>query len=174
MRELAGGDTVLSSGPKGERHRRRIEEAARDARVVILDFTGIETVTPSYFRGAIWFLWSEADRYPILSGMPAVNFEDIELFLWRVQGLIWAGVWSQGDLHDINLLGPVESIDAEVLQWTLSQGQVSAVDLEQKMGSLSLTGWNNRLSALWKQRVLRRTKSSRRYIYHLPWRNQNG
>jgi hypothetical protein len=174
LRELAPGDTVLASGPKGERHRGMIEQEAGEARVVVLDLEGVETLTPSYFRGAFWFLWSQPERYPLLSNAPKECYEDLNYFLFRERGLIWAGSWTGETLEEVELLGPYEELDAQLLHRAGVEGEISAVELAEREGDLSLTGWNNRLAGLWRQRLLRRRKVGRRYVYHLPWRYQNG
>lgn len=170
MFDVGAADTILTSAPKGERHSPLVKALAGNARLIVFDFSQIEVVSPSYFRTTAWPFWFVPDCYPLLSHVPPDCFEDLELFLAKHNGLVWAGNWTGATLEEINLLGPLAEIDASVVHSVITEGEISAVELAEREQELSLTGWNNRLAELWRQRVLRRKKSGRRFVYQLPWR----
>lgn len=171
----SGGDTILAARRKGELHRAAIEFLAGVCPLVILDFAGIQAVTPSFFLGGPWALWerSHVEQYPVVANLPPGASDDLHLVASVKRTPLWAGKFYPGLFESEDLLGEVEGPDSFVLA-RVRRGAVSATELEVLDSSLSVTGWNNRLAGLWQKKVLARRKVGRMYLYDLPWRMIDG
>ena len=169
---LGEGDPILCSRPTGERYRPRVDQSAGIARFVILDFSGAEVVTPSFFLGGPWSLWEreELEQYPLVANLPTRALDDLEIVTSVKRTPIWTGHFEGGRFRDPQLIGDLEDADKEILFHALERGSVSAAELVKSIGRLGVTGWNNRLAGLWQRKVLMRTKKGRMFVYSPPWK----
>lgn len=172
---MCGGDTILAARRKGELYRESVEANAGVCPLVILDFSGIQAVTPSFFLGGLWHLWerSHVDQFPVVANLPPGANDDLNLVATVKRTPIWSGSFSDETFRGENLLGEVEGPDSFILM-RVHSAPVSATELERLDPSLSATGWNNRLAGLWQRKVLARKKEGRMYLYNLPWRSFHG
>ncbi|WP_146155881.1 hypothetical protein [Enhygromyxa salina] len=175
MRVVAlGGDVILASRRKGERHRVEIEAAAGVAHLVVLDFEGAEVLTPSYFFGSLWFLWERqhVEQCSVLVNVPEPSYDDVELVTKLKRTPIWAARYPASTITSPTLLGDLETTDSFALEQVFNLGSVSASEMAVADDVLSVTGWNNRLAGLWQKKVLTRRRHGRMFRYALPWRSE--
>ena len=170
---VSGGDRILASRRKGERHRGEVELAAGVARLVVLDFEDIDIITPSYFLGALWFLWERAhvEQHPVLVNVPDRSHDDVELVTNLKRTPVWIAAFVKSSITSPTLLGDLEATDSFALDQIFKSGSVSASEMAVKDDVLSITGWNNRLAGLWQKKVLTRWRHGRMFRYALPWRS---
>lgn len=173
---LVDDDPILASRRKGEQFRARFERAAGAASLVVLDFRGAESVTPSFFRGGPWCLWErpKVEQYPIVANLPDISLDDLEWVTREMRTPIWTGRLAGAQFTEPHLVGELDEGDDFALARIFAAGTTSAADLAEVSSRLTVTGWNNRLAGLWQRRVLRRAKSGRMYVYALPWKVNNG
>lgn len=174
MMSLSKRDPVLASRRKGERLRELVEAEAGVAPLVVLDFEDADIVTPSFFLGAVWPLWERAhvEQCPVVANLPPSSVDDLDLVTKLKRTPMWTGRYAAGRFSKPELLGELEmaSQDAAILEQIFQRGAVSAAELVDLVGEMGLTGWNNRLAALWQKKLLSRRKVGRTYLYSVPWK----
>lgn len=173
---LSGGDPILASRRKGEAMRASLEMQAGVAPVVVLDFEDADVVTPSFFLGAAWPLWERAhiEQCPLVANLPERSLDDVEIVAKLKNNPVWTGRFG-GRFFEPLLLGRSEMAEQDLglLELMFDRGAVAAADLAEILGGMGVTGWNNRLSALWQKKVLSRHKVGRTYVYRVPWKRSD-
>ncbi|MBA2540165.1 MAG: helix-turn-helix transcriptional regulator [Deltaproteobacteria bacterium] len=152
----------------GINDRPKIEKAARAVAVdggVVVDCSGVEVMSSSYFDAAVWPLWSASELFPILSKVPPAALDDIELVLKANSGAVWH--LAKGEPR---LLGQLDPSLVKTLDEVAKRGEVSAGDLAEVDRAIGPTAWSNRLAALYQLRLVRRKKDGRRLNYIVSWR----
>jgi hypothetical protein len=170
--KVAGRQTLAGRMP-GKTDYPKIEQAARAAASehgrVLLDLSGVEVLSSSYFDAALWPLWAVIpELYPSLVKVPQAAVDDIEIVL-RPSG---AAVWlfkSEGD-RTPGLLGAIDLALKVTLDRVTKLGELTAADLVDVDRKIGLTAWSNRLAALHQLRLVRRRKDGRRLIYLPAWK----
>ncbi len=175
MRALANTE-VLAARKMGEAHRSSLERKASLARLVVLDFAGVEALTASYFLGGPWVLWSRPDRAGaeaicVVANLLVDGVEELDLLARVNLQPMWCGRWTRGRFRDARLVGAVDTIDAEIVDQVAEVGEITANNLaESSRHAIGVTGWNNRLAGLHLKKILRRRRDGRQNVYELPWK----
>ncbi len=169
LNTLAGKSGGLRDFPKFVA---AIEETA-DEDIVILDWTGIEIATASYFGATFISLLrmaiaGELNRYFILVGLNRTCLDELKLVL-ELQGFVVAtGKMEKGIVRQVELLGNLDSAYAEALAAIQQMESASATDLyrkNQNRARIGKTGWINRLTNLHRMRLVRKQRVGREYIF---------
>lgn len=171
-------EPILAGAPSGERDREKITRLIHDAvgdsaALVVLDFDGVEVITPSYFRTGLWFLWSGFEHrhelFPILTNVSSAIEEDLEKALQVNRAAAWKIPSLQTSPDGCATIGPLEGTLSETLGWVTRNRQVTAGDLVRCDRNVGVTAWSNRLAALFQQRLVKRHKDGRQLVYSPSW-----
>lgn len=186
--DLFNNTAIVAAGATlGEEHFRRIVELAApnpkgNETVVVLDFTGIDDATPSYIKATVLTLHQSGRRFSntltseeheelgaiaplnilvILTGLTAAVQDCVhEVFARRSLAIFSGEKWENNKVINAVLLGRVEPAALEALEACSGFEEFQASDL--LAGSkITVTGWNNRLAELYRQRLLRRRVEGR-------------
>jgi hypothetical protein len=164
---LAGRGQAYADYPKIEK---AIRSSVREDGRILVDLSGIQIVSSSYFDAALWPLWSATpELYPALTKVAAVAMDDIELVLRAHAAAVWS-FSSERDRHP-KMLGTLDPVLKVTLGRVVEAGEVSAADLVSADASIGATGWSNRLAALHDLRLVRRRKAGRSLIYMPAWKD---
>ncbi len=164
---------ILAGRAAGQADYPKIEKAAKAAAEddgrIMLDLTGVEVLSSSYFDAAIWPLWSLVpELYPALVKVPQTAIDDIEIILRANSAAVWS-FKKDGD-RSPHLLGAMDSTLKTTLGRVIDVGELTAGDLVDVDRSIGMTAWSNRLAALHQLRLVRRRKDGRRLIYVPAWK----
>jgi hypothetical protein len=181
MTVIEVGKVVVSSqlagGLQGQAVRPRFEQAvgrAEDGDLLVLDFSGIELVTPSYLRSALGWVWRDVpggrELFPVVANLGVDVREDVELALTAAEVKAVFGRWDGvafTDPEPVNL----DAVELDTFRRVAELEEAAAVDLYLRSDrTIQPTAWSNRLAGLHRDRLLRRRKHGRRLLYSLPWR----
>lgn len=175
MREVTGQD-ILAGKSDGLRDFPKlvgaIEQTPADE-TVVLDWTGVEIATASYFGATVvpllrMAMAAEPDRYFIITGLNVTCLDELKLVL-ELQGLVAiVGEWKGGRVRNVNVLGKLDAAYAETLDAVQQMEFASATELHEKhKGRIRIgkTGWINRLSNLHHLRLIRKQRVGREYVF---------
>lgn len=139
--------------------------------IVIADLAGIEFMSASFFTAAVLPLWqSENTINPILVNVnSAETLFSIEVVLRSERKALWIGHYEASRVFGLYIIGSLEDTARQTLQVVLKLKHASTVDLSKYDPKVRQTAWNNRLTPLYDQRLLRRVKDGRRFIYSPIW-----
>jgi len=169
------GDARLLGRTKGEAHLPQLTPHLNPPGAVILDFADVEALTTSYFFAALWPFWTREDAtgpstFPLVANAVADIEDEIDLVMKQRRMGAWRGGWDGKLFIPNGFLGRLDDgLDLAITR-ALTAGVVTAVELSH-LDKTSPTAWNNRLVALYKQRMLRRRQSGRKQTYFAPWRD---
>jgi hypothetical protein len=175
IRNLTGLDTLAgkSGGLRDfPKFLTAIEETS-DEDIVVLDWTGIEIATASYFGATFISLLrmavaGELNRYFVLVGLNRTCLDELKLVL-ELQGLVAAtGKMEKGVVRHLELLGNLDNAYTEALAAVQQVDSASATDLHKKNQSrakIGKTAWINRLTNLHRMRLIRKQRVGREYIF---------
>jgi hypothetical protein len=151
----------------------QVVAAARDGELVVLDFSGVEAITASYFMAGIWPVCCPPTRKPevyvVAEGASDVVIEDLEYGLAYAKGSLWLVV--PDDPARSRILGGQfrDPPFVETLRLLFELREASAVELNELRPDVKLTAWSNRLAALHEAGLLKRWKVERRLMYAVTW-----
>jgi hypothetical protein len=141
--------------------------------IVVLDWSGIELATASYF-GATFVpllrlaIEGQLDRYFVLTGLNQTSLDELKLVLEN-QGLVTLiGDWKEDGVRNAETLGRLDPAYAETLQAVQRVEAASATELFKKHTArtrIGKTGWINRLSNLHHLRLVRKQRVGREYVF---------
>lgn len=151
--------------------------------VVSIDFSCIESATGSYLKATVLqpLLWAGAAPagesgvsgepphhfYPVVYGLnEEVRDALTDVLALRRLFCLEAIEWEQGNLTLAQLVGGHDRFVQGALKALQKAGAATAAELQAATGgSISVTGWNNRLYDLYRLRLARRFKRDRQWIY---------
>ena len=188
----SGKESHLYGASIGELHREKILkqvgpvlEPGEAGEIVVLDFTGVESVTASYLKAALlWFVDAgtkaedplPAERlgsliFPVVAHLTdEVRAELRELLQARDRCCIEARDFSAIGVISGILHGPLDpALEATVKVLSDYGAPVSAGELEKlgKDSRVRATGWNNRLAQLHRLKLVQRRQEYRQWMYRL-------
>ena len=148
-------------------------EETTDEETVVLDWSGVEIATASYF-GATFVpllrmaMAGQLDRYFVVTGLNKTCLDELKLVL-ELQGLVTlAGEWKEGGVCNAEILGLLDPAYVETFEAVQRVEAASATELFKKHASrnrIGKTGWINRLSNLHRLRLLRKQRVGREYVF---------
>lgn len=162
-------------------------QGAKSETIVFLDFSGIEDATPSYIKATVLALHQCGRRYmkeitlgehaetaelsrplniivAVLNASQAVQDCINEVFSRRGFAVLAGAHVSDDRFDEAVVLGELDSKIFETLQSAAGLDEFQAGDLLEKnkpTESILVTGWNNRLAELHRQRLLLRRTEGR-------------
>ena len=153
--------------------------------LVILDFSGVEGITASYWNSIIQPLLNfaadpERDLFFIFCNLESEFLDDLKLTLDHRRIAVLVAKEREGKIINLNLTGTIDSAHVETYNLVNKLGEIGASDIiskikmELKEGRLSSSGWNNRLAALYQMRLVRRVTKGRSYRYRPVLEVKNG
>ncbi|WP_309710881.1 hypothetical protein [Armatimonas sp.] len=160
----------------------------KDPLVVVLDFSGIESLTSSYTKSSILWLLRCGEKsvgasvyddpgdgslpvalpiYLILAHLSDEVREEIEVVLRAEQLCCLVAVETKGEsVLTVSILGSLDRTLRTTLRRVEVETETTAAALHAKHDDdINVTGWNNRLSDLHRLRLLHRRKEGRQWIY---------
>jgi len=177
VREITGLDT-LAGKSGGARDFPKFMAAVEDSPegcTVLLDWSGVEIATASYF-GATFVpllrltMTGDLDRYLVLTGLNQTCLDELKLAL-EVPGLValLGDCSKNGTIKSVLLFGKLESVYIEAFAEVQRAKGVSASELhtrqDRSRNRIGKTGWINRLSSLHRLRLVRKQKIGRRFVF---------
>ncbi|MFX0138582.1 MAG: hypothetical protein ACFFDN_33370 [Candidatus Hodarchaeota archaeon] len=158
---------------------------AQKGEIFVLDFSGVESITASYWNNIIQPLLNftadaERDLFPIFCNIVDEPLEELKLTLDHRRIAILVSTEKNGILRNLELIGSIDNAHVETFNLVNTLGEVGASDIisqvkfELNEGMPSSSGWNNRLATLYQMRLIRRTKKGRSYKYKPIVEEKNG
>lgn len=177
VRELTGLDT-LAGKSGGARDFPKFVAAVEDSPegcTVLLDWSGVEIATASYFGATFMPLLRMTmvgglDRYLVLTGLNRTCLDELKLAL-EVPGLValLGDCGKNGTVNSVQLFGKLEPVYVEAFAEVQKSKGVSASELHDRQirshSRIGVTGWINRLSNLHRLRLVRKQRIGRRFVY---------
>ncbi len=174
IREVTGQD-ILAGKSDGLRDYPKIMSAVEETTsgdTVVLDWSGVEIATASYF-GATFVpllrmaMAGQLDRYFIVTGLNRTCLDELKLVL-ELQGLVaLTGEWKENGIRNAEVLGRLDPAYADTLNAVQRAQAASATELFKKhtRTPIGKTGWINRLSNLHRLRLVRKERVGREYVF---------
>jgi hypothetical protein len=181
LRETAGSDT-LAGKSAGLRDLPKLMAAVQrtpEGSTVVLDWSDVEIATASYIGSTFMVLLRMAisgdlDRYFILTGMNGCCLDELGLVL-DLQGhaVLVGEIGRGGKIHSVRVIGKIEASHLSTFTEVAESEALSASQLFKRSKSLGQakigkTGWINRLNTLHRERLLRRTRIGREFVFQAP------
>jgi hypothetical protein len=178
-----------------EQHMESVQTAVAESKIspgslVVLDFSGIDTVNGSYIKGTAFWLWTcgqlsasnlavvsaprhpadprSCDIYVAVAGLSAeVTVEFQEFLKPRRLPLLSARQLKGGLIDEAVLLGHLDPVLTFALKAAMHRGAVTAPEMYRSFPDedVTVTAWNNRLNELHALRLLRRVRAGRAWKY---------
>lgn len=175
IREVTGQD-ILAGKSNGLRDYPKVLSAVEETGagdIVVLDWSGVELATASYF-GATFVpllrlaIEGQLDRYFVLTGLNQTSLDELKLVLENQGMVTLIGDWKEGGVRNAGALGRLDPAYAETLQAVQRVEGASATELFKKHTArtrIGKTGWINRLSNLHRLRLVRKQRVGREYVF---------
>jgi len=165
LREITG-QAILAGRLPGQALRPLLERplsGAGEQPVVVLDFSGIDYITASYFLAAFTWLW-EREVIPVIANASPEVREEVELALRAANLKALFGIVSDGRLSEVTPFN-LEGIEAETYDKVRRLGTATASELHSLDRTIQPNAWSNRLALLYRYRLLRRESVGRQLAY---------
>jgi hypothetical protein len=177
VRQITGLDTLIGK-TGGTRDFPKFMEAVStkpDGSTVIFDWSAIEIATASYFGSTVLPLLRMSttggmDRYFLHVGLNQNCLDELRLVAEYQNLVVLVGDVRSGDsIRNISVLGKLEPVYSETLAAIKASRTASAGTLyrEQptKCAKIGKTGWANRLSHLFRLRLVKRHRVGRELVF---------
>lgn len=191
LKSKANGLSHLHGATLGQEHRKQLcDELEGNATqtsslgaLVVVDFTGIESITASYVKAIVLALIRAGmrfvdpnepsdlpalDIFPVVTNLSAEIAEEIgEVMTSNHRVCLEALQLDETSISKARLLGNPDPSINDTLKILVSEGSATATQLFEKNNSKNITvnGWNNRLADLHRLRLARREKQGRQWLY---------
>lgn len=150
-------------------------EASPEGSTVLLDWSGVEVATASYFSGTYLRLLrmtmtGDLDRYLVLAGYNETCADELKLAL-ELAGLVAlkADCRKSGTIENVQPFGKLETAYLETFAAVQGTKGTSASELHRqnarRHSRIGKTAWINRLTYLHRLRLVRRQKTGRQFIF---------
>jgi hypothetical protein len=173
------GSNTLAGKSAGQRDLPRMMAAIQetpDESSIILDWSGVEIATSSYFGTTVvpllrMSMTGGLDRYFILTGLNSTCVDELKLVLESQELVALYGRRTRvGGIENLVVLGNLAPAHAETLAALRDTNGVSASDLHKRAArdhgrGIGKTGWINRLSNLHRLRLVRKHKTGRETVF---------
>jgi len=176
------GATLAQEHMRAVKQRRRGADASDT--MLLVDFTGVLSVTPSYIKGTVLEAMpgasgaaanSDADAdasvranlYPAICGCSRDVAADIHEFLiGRDVAVLHVTKRREDHILAAKLFGSLDEVLLRTLLRLANRGSATAAELaENSDDKISVNGWNNRLADLYLLRLATRHRKGKFWIY---------
>lgn len=169
------GATLASANMRDARRRLRNSEPIDS--ILLIDFTGVLSVTPSYLKGTVLSLLplhtgsagggDGVSLYPAFCNCSRDVATDIhEFLLGRGLPLLHVTKRRGNRMLAAKLCGSLEGILLKTLQDLSNKGSATAAQLAEDSGErITVNGWNNRLADLHRLGLVTRHRSGKFWVY---------
>jgi hypothetical protein len=175
LREVMGRD-ILAGKSDGIRDYPKLADAIEDtpaAEIVVLDWSGIEIASASYFGSTFipllrMAIAGQLDRYFVMTGLNNTCLDELRLVLEAQSLVALVGEWKQGAIKNAQVVGKLDAAYAETLvavQHVQSASATQLFEQHQRGPKIGKTGWINRLANLHRLRLVRKQRVGRQYIF---------
>lgn len=152
---------------------------APDSATVALDWSEVEIATASYFGATLMPLIRMAisgdlDRYFVIVGMNESCLDELRLVLDLQSHAVLVGEFDRhGRIGKINIVGKIDPSHILTFTSVAAAEAISATELylrnkAQGQSKIGKTGWINRVNTLYRERLLRRKKIGREFVFEVP------
>jgi len=184
VREITGLDTLAgrSGGLRDFSKFVAAIEETPEGETVVLDWAGVEIATASYFASTLAVLLrmamaGELDRYFIAVGLNKTCREELKLVLELQALAVLVGRCDrEGSIQNVEVLGVLDPAYAETLETVQRVEGASAAGLHKQqtrtLKGIGRTGWINRLSNLYRLRLLKRQRVGRQYVFQAVFKEK--
>lgn len=174
------GSTHLAGSDMGISHLPTLLAAVlktEDEELVVLDFTSTDA-TASYLSQSVVKLIrmsnaGELNRFFIFSGVNKHTRDDLEIVLTSLNMAAFLTESAEKIIkhNTIEVIGHLEPLYRKTLDRVLAIGAATAEELMSgaKEEKIKKTGWLNRLAFLASQRLIRRDKHAREFVFKPIW-----
>jgi hypothetical protein len=175
-RHLAGNDMGTRDLPK----LLAAVLVADDEELLILDFTGTDA-TASYLSQSVIKLVrmanaGELNRFFVFAGLNDHTRDDLQivLSLQKMAAFVVDSVEALNKNRGAEVLGYLEPLYKDTLERVVRSPGTTAEELmsKAKKEKIQKTGWLNRLAFLAGQRLIRRHKRAREFVFKPIWEDQ--
>jgi hypothetical protein len=174
--DLAGKDMGVSDLPK----LLTAVLTSQDGELVILDFTGVHATASYLSQSVIKILRmanaGELDKFFVLAGLNRHTRDDLEivLSLQKIAAFATASAEAFSKHRTAEVIGYLEPLYQDTLERVVAAQSATAEELmlEAKEEKIQKTGWLNRLAFLSGQRLIRREKRAREFVFKPIWQEK--
>lgn len=177
VRQITGIDTLIGK-IGGARDFPKFMEAASatpEGSTVVFDWSGIEIATASYFGSTVLPLLrmsqtGDMDRYFLHVALNQNCFDELKLVVEYQNLVVLVGDTNRGDsIRNVRVLGKLEPVYSETLAAIGATQTASASTLHKdqptKGAKIGKTGWANRLSYLFRLRLVKKQRVGRELVF---------
>lgn len=147
---------------------------AESGSIVLLDFSGVESVNASWLNMAIaplirWCSESQNEFFPVLANYPTKDLDELELVAEKNQQCYAVTAGTAEPPTVIQLVGRLEPSLYTTIVKLAELGEATGAQLSREVPEEGVlpTAWNNRLRDLNEMRLLLRRKEGRQQVYRL-------
>ncbi|SRR5258708_7181972 len=149
--------------------------ASPEGSTVVFDWSGIEIATASYFGATVLPLLRMSitggmDRYFMHVGLNQNCFDELKLVVEYQNLVVLVGDPGRGDsIRNVRVIGKLEPVYSETLAAIRASQTASATTLHKgqptKGSKIGKTGWANRLSYLFRLRLVKKQRVGRELVF---------
>jgi len=175
-RNIAGSDYLVGKigGQRDLPKFMAAVSATPDASTIVLDWSGIEHASASYFGSAILPILrmttnGDLDRYFIFTNVNQNSLDELRLVAEFLDFVVLLGdVDRENSVQNVRVVGKLESPYSETFEAISNAQTASATTLhkaQNKNMKIGKTGWANRLAYLSELRLVRKQKVGREFVF---------
>jgi len=176
LKDLAGTD-ILSGAANGTTALARVVASlppGAEESIIVLDFRHVEVATSSFLRELGLGLRDYCNRSRPELGLVVANpnaavLEELrDMLTEKREAMVICQVDARGRLSGARVAGPLEEKQRFTLDAVLKLREADAAELfkrYERLDSIGVNGWNNRLAALAAKGILRERRSGRTKRY---------
>jgi hypothetical protein len=177
VRQITGTDTLIGKigGARDFPKFMEAVSATAEGSTVVFDWSGIEIATASYFGSTVLPLLrmsqtGDMDRYFLHVALNQNCFDELKLIVEYQNLVVLVGDTSRGDsIQNLRVVGKLEAVYSETLAAIEAAQTASASTLHKdqptKGAKIGKTGWANRLSYLFRLRLVKRQRVGRELVF---------
>jgi hypothetical protein len=177
VRQISGLDTLIGK-IGGTRDFPKFMEAVSampEGSTVVFDWSSIEIATASYFDSTVLPLLrmsttGDMDRYFLHVGLNQNCLDELKLVVEFQKLVVLVGDAGRGDsIHNVRVVGKLEPVYSDTLAAIKASQTASAATLHKdqpsKGAKIGKTGWANRLSYLFRLRLIKKQRVGRELVF---------
>jgi hypothetical protein len=177
VRQITGLDTLIGKigGTRDFPIFMEAVSATPEGSTVIFDWSAIEIATASYFGSTVLPLLRMSttggmDRYFLHVGLNQNCLDELKLVVEFQNLVVLVGDAGRGDsIRNVRVLGKLERVYSETLAAIKASQTASATTLHKerqgKSANIGKTGWANRLSYLFRLRLVKKQRVGRELVF---------
>jgi hypothetical protein len=177
VRQITGIDTLIGKigGARDFPKFMEAVSATPEGSTVVFDWSGIEIATASYFGSTVLPLLrmsqtGDMDRYFLHVALNQNCFDELKLVVEYQNLVVLVGDTNRGDsIRNVRVVGKLEPVYSETLAAIGAAQTASASTLHKdqptKGAKIGKTGWANRLSYLFRLRLVKKQRVGRELVF---------